>query len=103
MTWLPTEYVVMRLLSRKVLRDEFGITYSDTHYRRISNPQSEWYLGFPTPILMGRRVVYREDEVVVWIASRPRKDPPPLRKEQEEPPMGQLPPPLKQLPDYTGR
>jgi hypothetical protein len=74
----------MRLLRYGDLGPEKGIWYSRTHLRRISDPSSEWYQGFPAPRKMGCRVGWDDAEVDAWLASRPRQDPPPASDEEQD-------------------
>jgi predicted DNA-binding transcriptional regulator AlpA len=92
----------MRLLTYKQLRTEKGITYSRTHLRRISDPASEWYQGFPLPIEVSPgRIGWIEEEVDEWLRSRPRRVPTArsVEAEHEEPPMGKVP--TSTLEDYN--
>jgi predicted DNA-binding transcriptional regulator AlpA len=81
----------MRLLRYKELGPEKGIWYSRTHIRRISDPDSEWYQGFPRAVEAGPgRIGWWEHEIDAWLKTRPRRKPtkPLLEEEQPE----QLPP-----------
>jgi hypothetical protein len=96
----------MRLLRHKDLGPEKGIWYSRAHIKRMSDPRSKWYQGFPTAVAPspGRRG-YPEPEVDAWLASRPRLQAASLPKEEHlESPLGQLPNPfLGEVPDYSNK
>jgi predicted DNA-binding transcriptional regulator AlpA len=66
----------MRLLRYEDLGPEKGIWYSRTHIRRISDPKSKWYQGFPQPIERSPgRIGWWEHEIDAWLETRPRRKP----------------------------
>ena len=74
----------MRILTFKELRTEKGLTYCRTHLRRLMDPTSEWYTGFPFPIEVSPgRIGWYEAEVDIWLRSRPRRKPPASSNEEE--------------------
>ena len=84
-----------------MLRDK-GIVFSRTHLRRISDPASEWYQGFPLPIEVSPgRIAWDEAEVDLWISTRKRREPTSRSSEEEQDTVKLLPPPQGQLPDYS--
>jgi predicted DNA-binding transcriptional regulator AlpA len=95
----------MRLLRYKDLGSEKGIWYSRTQLRRISDPDSPWYQGFPQAVRMGCRVGWWEHEIDDWLRTRPRRTPAVLSAEEhEESPLGQLPDPEGgEVADYSDK
>ena len=81
----------MRILSKKALRAEKGIGYSDVHIARLVKAGK-----FPAPIQLGAgRKGWIESEVDIWLEARPRvawapKSQPPCMS-GEVPPSSALP------------
>ena len=60
------------LVSARQVCDHFFAGISDmTLWRWLRDPE----LGFPRPLVINRRRYWREDEIKVWLASRPRDGP----------------------------
>jgi prophage regulatory protein len=58
----------MRILSKKALREEKGIGYSDVHIARLVKASK-----FPAPIQLGAgRKGWIESEIDIWLEARPR-------------------------------
>ena len=55
-----------KLVTKKQLREQFGIPYSPTHLARLEKAKL-----FPKRIKLGQcRVAYAEEEIEAWIAER---------------------------------
>jgi predicted DNA-binding transcriptional regulator AlpA len=71
-----------RLVRFKELGSIYGIWYCRTHLRRISDPRSKWYQGFPRPVSpTPGRIGWWSDQLEGWLASRPERELSPLLEE----------------------